>query len=127
MPEFPPQHIAVLKKFAADLRFTAHGPTFSVDGHNVKQVSEGGTTCHVVDRATGQTYLSVAGTSESDSLAKAIDLIPTTAKPLTPAQAETARIVGDAVASKDARIADLEAKIAAYESRQKKSVPPASV
>ena len=127
MPEFPPQHIAVLKKFSADIRFTAHGPSFTVDGHNIKQVSEGGTTCHVVDRATSQTYLSVAGTSESDSLAKAIELIPITPKPLTPAQAETVRIVGDAVASKDARIAELEAKILAFESKQKKSTPPASV
>jgi uncharacterized protein YciI len=127
MPEFPPQHIAVLKKFSAEVLFTAHGPSFTVDGHNIKQVSEGGSTCHVVDKATGKVYISVAGISESDSLAKAIDLIPITEKPLTAAQAETVRMVGNAVASKDAKIAELEAKIAAYETKQKKTTQPASV
>jgi len=105
-------------------RFVYVSPTYTehpTTGKPVVDNSEGirkpGVYCHIIDKATKETYAQgyALGSDENGALMDGLEKAKTAVKPLTPAQKFTRDQVFQAVADKDAEIAELRAKLAALE------------
>jgi len=124
MPQtYNPETIRTLDKLNATFRFTILGGKLIRDsfGHfETDPASPSQVWAEIIDKTTGQGYCKVAGANESEALDNAVAAALTAPKPLTAAQKADPNFVSQA-----ARIAELEAKLAAATAKPSEPSEPA--
>lgn len=121
-----------LQKLDCSIRFVWVSPTYKEHPTTGKPVVDTdpkhrapGVYCQVIDNATKEHYATgyTSGSDENAALDDAFEKAMFAEKPLTPAQKFTRSQVEDAVASKDAVIADLQRRIAELEANRARKKP----